>query len=609
MAKKKAKASAGESPPQTSDKRTAKKKGAKKTGGTTPARKRIRKKKLPVQAEDQPSAPNTAPTEQSDQGVQKVAEHPFDSDPQDASPATPSDKPSRSERNRVWAKRTLGIAAASVFLTIVFIFTLVGRNDLHTWQVIQYLNNTVEVRNEPGWYITWFGRVNTYPRSISVFGKENLTADSPKDESVTAQFNDGGTAQISFYIRIETPYAAGPDDLEGLKKQREFHRQFVGNPENARIAVRSYARQCITQTGPIMSSSENQSARKAEFWKTVNDQLKEGLYEMRPVKIRRDMGVSKLIERVKEADEENTSASENPVTSPEEESLSPKNRETVLTETTVQGSETVLAAEVKYGPDGDPAIAEESPLKGYGMELLQFAITGTKYDPDTKGKFTKKKEKFLEAETSKATAIEHIQARFLRIATGDREIAQAEWEAMKVQTADRIAAELTKEVAEVTKQRKQVEAETLALVEEVKRETEELLRDIAGMQAQAALNHKKATTIAAAAREQEIEIGGAASERLVKLMTMRVEELEKMGEGFTQLQVPDVMIMAQDAIDPRMGTALEQALPSLRMMKLLGLLDENSIDMSTLRKPTPRNNVESQATTRVPEPVVSEAGE
>ena len=101
--------------------------------------------------------------------------------------------------------RSVVIAGFGVTTLFVLFWTLFAKNQADHWQVLQYPNGQVSIRNRPGWYPTYFARVTTYPRMISVYGTKDSRPESPGDDSVKAWFNDGGTADISWVVRVTTP--------------------------------------------------------------------------------------------------------------------------------------------------------------------------------------------------------------------------------------------------------------------------------------------------------------------------------------------------------------------------------------------------------------------
>ena len=486
---------------------------------------------------------------------------------------------------------------------VTFLFALFGtffaKNQADHWQVLQYPNGQVEIRNRPGWYPTYFARVTTYPRMISVYGTKDSRPESPGDDSVKAWFNDGGTAEMSWVVRVTTPCPSEDEEndprlMEQLvQKQREFHRQFTGNIANAKNAVRSAVRNVIQQTGPIMSSTENQSARKGEFWHEVYSQLRDGMFAMKPVVIKTNSSVSTMLQAMKQ---ENGNPAGVDAVKPHLQRKRTRfapSAGSVLEERSINASETVMAAEIVRDPaTGKPVISSPSALDQYGMRVLQFSILDTDYDEETVKKFSAKKQLYLQAEQSKAATIQSVQERFKRVAQGEREIAEEQWTAEKDRAEKRIQAETTQEKEQTIKETLRVEAETKALVAEVQKKLQITMEKIADIKAQIAENDKQAAEIGAKAREQQIEIAGAISDRDKGLGEIQVQEMEAVTMALRKLKVPDTVILSPDALQPNSGTAMEQALPSLQFLKVFELLKgENEFRQCRRRVTTSKKDV------------------
>lgn len=481
--------------------------------------------------------------------------------------------------NKTLTSRSVIAAGFGVTALFVLIGTCFSKNQADHWQVLQYPNGRVEIRNRPGWYPTYFARITTYPRMISVYATKDSRPESPGDDSVKAWFNDGGTADISWVVRVTTPCPSeeeegNPELMERMiQKQREFHRQFTGNIANAQNAIRSAVRNIVQQTGPIMSSTENQSARKGEFWHEVYSQLRDGMFAMKPVEIKTNSSVSSLLQALKKSDEHSLDENiENPVTAVSGSAPRPAIG-SVLEERSITASETVMAAEIVRDPKtGLAVISSPSPLDQYGMKVLQFSILDTEYDAETVKKFGAKKQLYLQAEQSKAATIQNVQERFKRVAQGEREIAEEQWTAEKDRAEKRIQAEATQEKELTIKETLRVEAETKALIAVVNKKLQETQEKIAEIKSQIAENDKRAAEIGAKAREQQIEIAGAISDRDRGLGEIQVQEMEAVTGALKKLKVPDTVILSPDAMDPKGGTAMEQALPSLQLLNAFGLL-------------------------------------
>lgn len=338
-------------------------------------------------------------------------------------------------------------AAVAVISVIFFIMVLLGHNDDENFQVIQAPGGEITIRDQAGYYSKNFATVTTYPRANQfVWGPVRVT------------FNDGGTAEISGTMRFRTPVAE--------PARRLMHREFSADStlRNAQSAIKSHLINTMKVTGPVMSGSEHQSARKGEFYSLVRSQLEDGLYQTR--KIERQ----------------------------------------VFGQVDTNGEPiTVLATEIVADENGKPLIAQISPLHQYGFDIAQFSIEGTDYDSKTLELFASKKESLLNAEQSKASREEEIQKRLMIIERGLKE-------------KEEIVAQANKEKARLT-----IEAETHVSVanqealqaQEVKAKMKtdaEARRDVAALDLETEKLAAEGVRVTASAEEERITKAGAITE-------------------------------------------------------------------------------------------------
>lgn len=488
--------------------------------------------------------------------------------------------------NRKYFRLGVFWAAISVLSTFVFIEAFVGRNDLHTWQVVQQLNGNVYVQNEQGWYIKWLAYVTTYPEMLEIEGTTNGSKLSPKDSSAQVKFNDGGTADLDFYCRARTPKPVGNETPEELavivQRQRDFHRQFR-NADNAKVAIRSHVRDCIGKTGPIMSSSENQASRKAEFYEVCLGQIRDGFYKMQKVTIRRKDSVTDMMKQADQKGVVAKVAADSPV-APDKKSEGTKSTSgisvaqqpmNIVGEQMVQATDTVLAAEVVKDKDGKPIIAVKSPLVTYGMPVLQFSLSKTKFDSGTLKKFADKRALLLQAQLSQAEAVKSAQTRLLNIAQGDRQVAETEWESNKKKASEVVQAETLQMVEGIKKQLREVEGQTKVEVAKVAGKTLEASRQATEFDAQTAENSRKAAEITASAQEQMINLAGGITEREQELLQIQLDETKGVATALSKMPVPDIVVMSSEGVTPGQSP-LVRAIPGLQLLDLAGIMTKRT---------------------------------
>ena len=234
--------------------------------------------------------------------------------------------------------------------------------------VVESMRGEVWTKSTPGFVLTFWGRTTYYPkyRLLQFATADQLrSGEEPEGPDIRTTFNDGGHAKVSSQLAYFTPTKS--DDLV------KFHQTF-GTISNADNAVYGHLVSCIKSTGPLMSATEHQAARKAEFEQIVREQLIKGKFRMRRRRV--------VVETV-----------------PVLPGVAPGDAK--VPHVTSEPME-VLAAEIVLDDNNIPTIDEESPLVGYGIQVEQYSVIGTEYDPDTVTQFTAKKQAFLLAEQARA---------------------------------------------------------------------------------------------------------------------------------------------------------------------------------------------------------------
>lgn len=451
-------------------------------------------------------------------------------------------------------KTLVKLIAFGVILAVALgIFSgMVGSNDDQNWQVVQYPNGSVEIKNKPGWYLTWFGTVWTYPRNVQLEFTKERTDESPTDESTRVTFNDGGLADMDTMIRFATPSSE--------EQQRKFHRLFGGNMHNVKWAVWGHISNVLKATGPLMSASEHQASRKGEFNQVSTDQLSRGLYEMRRV------------ERI------------------------------LMDQTDEKGKPiTVFATEVIHedsvGPEGQkmvgaglPKVAQISPYIDFGIIVTQFSITEVDYDEKTREQFAQKKDSFLRAESAKAQREQEVQQRLMIEEKGRREKAEVEAVANKEKAGAVINAEREKEVAETNALREKQVAETnaqrqveVALLEKKTAETNAAkLLEVARLERQAAEEKAKQVIILANAEKERIQLAGAITEEKKVLAEIAMQQAIGVAEKLANIKVPSFVISGGGSANNESNT--HDQLMNLYLLKQMGILKGDPVALEPTSK-------------------------
>ncbi len=433
------------------------------------------------------------------------------------------------------------LVAASIvtFLALVLIGVmwggLVGHNNLQDYQVYQSVAGNVSVIDGSGYYPKWFATVWTVPRSLQCYYSASHKEGGPQDDSIRVTFNDGGTAQISSFVKIQLP-----TDTE---HRMLLHQDFASNQASISDAVRSHLTNCVKSTGPMMSASENQASRKAEFNQVVEEQLSNGLFEMRRTEVELNDAVQMEAAGVG------------------------SDGKPIMCERKAK----VLATEIVRDKNGKPIIVQESPLNRYGIKVIQFSVTETEYDPQTLKQFAAKKESYLAAEQAKAQRQEEQQQRLMIIERGLRQVAETEAAANLEKKKATVAAQQEQEVAVIRKAEAVTKAQQKVEVALQDKQEAETLKMIAKIKAETAELNKKATISAAEAKAKEIEIGGGLSEKDRILAQIKADRDAKVAAALATVKTPSIVIVGGEN---GKGAGMTDTLMNLMLLKSTGVLPE-----------------------------------
>jgi len=399
-----------------------------------------------------------------------------------------------------------------ILLTCGLIFSFIvslmfiGNNTDQSWLVIQYPWGNVKVIDTAGWYFKVGTSYWTYPR--------NWQVEYDRDYAFKVVFNDGGSATMNAMVRF-----ASPPTIDG---KRKFHQLFGGNEEAVEAAVWAHLSDAMKSSGPVMSASEHQSARRGEFTSLVQDQLQRGLFEMR---------------RVSRTLQDQFDDKGKPIT--------------------------VYATEVVYEDDSSTQkICRPSPLTDFGLIITQFSITDVVYDDQTQRQFAQKKEAFLAAEGSKAQREKEVQERLMVEERGRREKAETESLALREKAKEVINAQKEKEVAETNAARK------VCVAQMAKQEAETLASqqlEVARLAKLRATEEAEAQMILASAKEKSLKLAGALSERDRVLAEIERDKAIGVAERLAKINVPQFIISGQQG-----GS---ENLINLFMLRQLGVLN------------------------------------
>jgi len=451
-------------------------------------------------------------------------------------------------KNENVSRMAIGVYASIAVVLLIVVGLLVGgfgKNDDSNWQIVQSVTGNVDVRDKAGWYLRKFASVWTYPRAVSKefkqagLGEAVSRSDKMADQSIKVTFNDGGTAKMGVTIRFATPQTTA--------RRRRLHAEFAGNIDNVSASVKSHLVNACKATAPLMSSSEHMSARKAEFTQLVREQLVHGLYRMR---------------RIEKSFKDATDSTGDEIT--------------------------IFATEIMLDEDGNPMFAQGSPLTNYNLEILQFSIEDTDYDPKTLEKFAAKKDSLLKAEQFKAEREQEVQQRLMIVERGLREKATVEATALKEKAQAIINGEREKEVAELAAAKgvavavqTKLEAETKASQQV---EVARLYYEEEKLRTSAAEEQAKQIKMLATAEEERIKRAGAVTEEAQVLAEIAATRDVEVARELAKIAVPGVVISGGS--NGNGGGVLENLIQMV-LLRSAGVLPKEALNpaMANMRPP------------------------
>ncbi len=422
---------------------------------------------------------------------------------------------------------TIALIVISLVVGVVVCVSLCGFKSPQENIVMQPVVGDAKIVNKTGGlYWKGFAKTWSYPKFIEFRYNDEIGDGDADKESVSVTFNDGGTADIGTYIRLQIPTTE--EDL------LSFHRQFGGIEDNIKASIKSYMIDCMKSTAPLMSASEHQSARKSEFRQLVENQMREGVYEMNLEEIQKKDATDETGESI-----------------------------------------TLFVTSIKL-VDGKPIIANPSPITDrYKMTLVQFSVTGTDYDVETRKQFAAKKEAFLGAEQAKAERSKEVQERLMIVEKGLREMAEATAAANVVKEKAVVEAQQLAEVALQIKVEKETAAEMALSVAEIAKQEAQIKLDIAKIDAEATIELAKA-------EQEKIALAGAITEFEQAQIDAEVKIMSQFAASIPLMQVPSTVINGgASGGDGTDGSVLQENMMSLIMLKMIG--GENLADFGKVK--------------------------
>ncbi|WP_010583376.1 hypothetical protein [Schlesneria paludicola] len=403
------------------------------------------------------------------------------------------------DRSLPYLAATLGVVVCAMCAPLI-----VQWNNEEHYQIVEFPDGDITVVDTTGFHVQAFGQVFTYPRYVDAYLSKSGDASSGSsrkgDTSVRVTFNDGGWGFMSNHLKFQMPVTR--------EKRIALHRHFGEGGESAiREAIGHHLINCLKNTGPLMSGSEHQSQRKAEFYQVVSDQLSKGLYSMERVK--------QKIERGDKIDGFG------------------------------EDQDVQYVTRIKRDASGQPILSATSPLAEYGITVVQYNQTDTVYDRDTESQINAKRNSYQLAEEAKAGVEKEHQKLQEVVEKGRLAVANVEAEQQKTKKGILVNAQKDLDVKRINQREQVTIAEQAVSIagENLKQvttelETSKIAVKIAEAEAKSLISLSEAT-------RAKLDQGGALSEREKMLAEMRMHRNMAIAKSISEIPSPKTVILSE----------------------------------------------------------------
>ncbi len=278
--------------------------------------------------------------------------------------------------------RSMVILSLSVVLLVIGLFATtacVEWLDAKHVMVIQYPSGDMAVFTEPGPKPQWFGTATKYARRVTYsFSNSEKCQQREKDAAVPfkVQFNDGGIAELCGSLQYEMP--TKPELLVRIQKD------YANEEAVSQQLVQKALNNAVYFSGPMMSSIESSAERKPELLQYIEDQAKNGVYQMQT----------------------ESSTIKDPIT----------------------GVDRTVNVVKIVREKGVPLRNAQSAIGEYGIMITQLAISEIHYDDVVKGQIKTRQDAINQVQVAIANAKRAEQDALTIAKQGEATAAKAKWD-------------------------------------------------------------------------------------------------------------------------------------------------------------------------------------
>lgn len=283
--------------------------------------------------------------------------------------------------------------------------------DANEIKICQFINGKLVYWVSPGVKAQWFGRIDTYPKSVPVYFSAKDDEGGEENLSIKVRFADGGSAWISGSLQLDYPTDA--EHLYKLRAKYSSHASVLND------LVRPVVRRSVYMAGPLMTSTESYADKRADLLNTIQDQIERGIYKTSTHEEKRP----------------------DPITG-------------------VEKTVTIVEIVKDINSPGGLARQEASPLGEFGIRPYNLSITKIEYSPVVEKQIEEQQKAKMNVQIAAAQAKEAEQRTLTVEQEGKANAAKAKWEqeiekAREVTAAEKrvTVASLDLETARLTKQK------------------------------------------------------------------------------------------------------------------------------------------------------------
>lgn len=312
----------------------------------------------------------------------------------------------------------IGLTVVLAVVATLFCFQWWEVNSVTDIMVVQSpISGEITIYTDPGLKTVGFGHVTIYPkREEYIFGTPDSSRERPDTGPITVRFNDNAHADVSGSVSWEMPL--------DHDKVLALHTKFGSEEAVTTQVVAKALGNSMYMTGPLMSSTESASARRAELLQRIDDQMQHGIYttDVHDEKIKDAVsGDDKTIKVVKLRDSAN----------PE---------------------------------DFGYVRQEKSPIQEFGIRTFNLGLTEIKYDKAVEAQLREQQEAIAKVQSAIADAKKAEQDAITAELHGKALVAQSKAEQDAANAKDVALANMRKTVADLDAQT--AESKKKALISE-----------------------------------------------------------------------------------------------------------------------------------------------